>query len=799
MSRTQPRAPGVAAVLAVVLAAPPAGFGWSSVATAPPRPRAPYAVGSGAGPATVLAAMTEAQRVGQLFMVGGAATGVSAATVSAVQAYHVGSVILTGRSSAGTAAVRTVTDGLQSLATPAATGGVPLLISADQEGGYVQTLSGPGFSTMPTALAQGSWPATQLTAATRAWGAQLAGAGVNLDLAPVMDTVPPNMVATNQPIGRYQREYGNDPGTVATKGTAVLRGLHAGGVASAVKHFPGLGRVVGNTDTTAGVVDSVTTRGDPYLAPFAAGISAGASFVTVSLATYSRIDPARLAVFSPTVIQTMLRGDLRFPGVVISDDLGDAAAVQSVAPGDRAVGVLAAGGDLVLTVDPTLIPTMVDAVLARAQTDPAFAAAVNASTLRVLIAKQQAGLLGGDLAAGSTSGQVSVVQRADDDSVLARDATGSGWSTPTPLGGRARYGPAAASVGGGPIPIAVTGSNGAVYRTAYSGGASAASWQLLGGLATSTPAIASGPGSTDVAVRGTDGALWVRSATTAGRWGTWDRIGGGLADAPAMTYGPDGTLVVVVTGTDQQVWQVVRRSGVWSGWVPLGGAAVGAPGLAVNRAPGGSRCSSGARTRRCGISPAPPAGGRAGSASAAFWSAPRPPQAPGRVGSRSSARARPDGSMSGSAPTGSSARGPGCRSDTDGGSRRTTDQSWSRRASPGILTRDWFHNGCELSGSPARARPRRTSSRNSRRPSRDSTAANGSSMSTAAAMLCATSTRPAAVVTSNQASHTSRVAVTVAARTNSWVRRQAVHAVSARKSARAASKPTQVSVQWCVV
>lgn len=588
MSRTQPRAPGVVAVLAVVLAAPPAGFGWSSVATAPSRPRAPYAVGAGAGPATVLAAMTEAQRVGQLFMVGGAATGVSAATVGAVQTYHVGSVILTGRSSAGTAAVRAVTDGLQSLATPAATGGVPLLISADQEGGYVQTLSGPGFSTMPTALAQGSWPATQLTAAARAWGGQLAAAGVNLDLAPVMDTVPPSMVATNQPIGRYQREYGNDPDTVATKGTAVLDGLHGGGVASAVKHFPGLGRVVGNTDTTAGVVDSVTTRGDAYLAPFAAGISAGASFVMVSLATYSRIDPARPAVFSPTVIQTMLRGDLRFRGVVISDDLGNAAAVQSVPPGDRAVGFLAAGGDLVLTVDPTLIPTMVGAVLARAQTDPAFAAAVNASTLRVLIAKQQAGLLGGDLAAGSTSGQVSVVQRADDDSVLARDATGSAWSTPTPLGGRARYGPAAASVaGGGPIAVAVTGSNGAVYWTAYSPGASPAGWQLLGGLATSTPAIASGPGSTDVAVRGTDGALWVRSATPAGGWGTWDRIGGGLADAPAMTYAPDGTLVVVVTGTDQQVWQVVRRSGVWSGWVPLGGAAVGAPALAVD--PGSGR------------------------------------------------------------------------------------------------------------------------------------------------------------------------------------------------------------------
>lgn len=105
---------------------------------------------------------------------------------------------------------------------------------------------------------------------------------MNVDLAPVMDTVPASMVATNVPIGRYQREYGNDPGTVAEKGTAFLLGLHHAGVAGTVKHFPGLGRVTGNTDTTANVVDSVTTRADPFLQPFAAGVGLGAPIVMVS-------------------------------------------------------------------------------------------------------------------------------------------------------------------------------------------------------------------------------------------------------------------------------------------------------------------------------------------------------------------------------------------------------------------------------------------------------------------------------------------------------------------------------------
>lgn len=144
----------VVALAACFAAGGRAGAAQASVLT---RPSARIqAVGTGAGPITVLAAMTPAQRVGQLFMVGNPASGISAATVSAVRSYHVGSVILTGRSSAGVSAARGVTAGLQSLATPAATGGVPLFVAADQEGGYVQALSGPGFSAMPTALAQGA-------------------------------------------------------------------------------------------------------------------------------------------------------------------------------------------------------------------------------------------------------------------------------------------------------------------------------------------------------------------------------------------------------------------------------------------------------------------------------------------------------------------------------------------------------------------------------------------------------------------------------------------------------------------
>ena len=98
------------------------------------------------------------------------------------------------------------------------------------------------------------------------------------------------------------------------------------------KHFPGLGHVTANTDTTSGVKDTVTTRTSADLAPFRSAITAGARIVMVSSAVYTKIDAARPAVFSPTVINGMIRHDLGFSGVVISDDLGNAKQVRHGLP-----------------------------------------------------------------------------------------------------------------------------------------------------------------------------------------------------------------------------------------------------------------------------------------------------------------------------------------------------------------------------------------------------------------------------------------------------------------------------------
>ncbi|MFM6848771.1 MAG: glycoside hydrolase family 3 N-terminal domain-containing protein [Terrabacter sp.] len=361
----------------------------------------------------VLNRLTTAQRVGQLFMVGGSVKGISTTTRTAISRYHVGNLILTGRTTTGAAPVRALSAGADSMTTNAATSAVPLLIASDQEGGFVQVLQGPWFSRMPTALTQGTFTDAGLTRSATLWGSQVRRAGVNVNLAPVMDTVSASFASQNAPIGAFQREYGHTPAVVAEKGSAFLRGMRSTGLALTAKHFPGLGRVTGNTDTTAGVTDRVTTRTSADIGPFRSAVGAGAQLLMVSSAVYSRIDAARPAVFSPTVVTGMIRGDLHFTGVVISDDLGAARAVQAWSPGQRALNFLGAGGDIVLTVDPAVIPAMVNAVTARVATSATLRARVNAAALRVLTLKAANGMLGTRIAmTGSLNAStVSALQR----------------------------------------------------------------------------------------------------------------------------------------------------------------------------------------------------------------------------------------------------------------------------------------------------------------------------------------------------------------------------------------------------
>jgi beta-N-acetylhexosaminidase len=261
----------------------------------------------------------------------------------------------------------------------------------DQEGGQVQRLRGPGFDRMPSARRQAGMSESELAREARSWGRQLEEAGVDANLAPVADVVPRDLESVNQPIGELDRGYGPDVDVVAGRVTAFVRGMDEAGIATAVKHFPGLGRVRGNTDYATRVVDRSTERGDPDLGGFRAGVQSGVDMVMVSSAYYSQIDADHRAAFSRVVIEEMLRGDLAFEGVVISDDLA-ARALSDVPVGQRARRFLKAGGDLAIVGNPRLALSMITTVRSEARSDAAFASEVRAKATRVIALKARRGL-----------------------------------------------------------------------------------------------------------------------------------------------------------------------------------------------------------------------------------------------------------------------------------------------------------------------------------------------------------------------------------------------------------------------
>ncbi|MFD5461923.1 glycoside hydrolase family 3 N-terminal domain-containing protein [Kitasatospora sp. NPDC127059] len=222
----------------------------------------------------------------------------------------------------------------------------PLLLMTDQEGGKVRRLPGaPELSARRTGTAPNPLAAA-VDSGTGAAGT-LADAGLNLNLAPVLDVydTPGNF------IDRSERSYGQDPGRVGELGSAFLAAQQSLGVAATAKHFPGLGAAARDENTDARPVtlpvplDRLRARDE---APYRAAIAAGVRLVMASWAVYPALDPDHPAGMSPTVIQGELRERLGFDGVTVTDAL-EADALAPYGPtGRRAVAAAGAGMDLIL-------------------------------------------------------------------------------------------------------------------------------------------------------------------------------------------------------------------------------------------------------------------------------------------------------------------------------------------------------------------------------------------------------------------------------------------------------------------
>jgi beta-N-acetylhexosaminidase len=164
-----------------------------------------------------------------------------------------------------------------------------------------------------------------------------------------------------------------------------VRGWRAGGVAPTAKHFPGLGGATVNTDNGPATIDRTAEQiRDEDLAPFRAAIQAGVPLVMAGHARYPALDPGRIASQSPKVIDGLLRTQLGYKGVVITDST-EAKAVQAVTGvQEAAIRNIQAGVDIVLTTGRGSYIQVYRALLAEARRDPAFAARVRESAARVV-------------------------------------------------------------------------------------------------------------------------------------------------------------------------------------------------------------------------------------------------------------------------------------------------------------------------------------------------------------------------------------------------------------------------------
>jgi beta-N-acetylhexosaminidase len=225
-----------------------------------------------------------------------------------------------------------------------ARGQPPLFIAVDQEGGRVARLKAP-FTAFPSAAVVGRVDSEEYTGhLARALGSELSAVGIDMDMAPVLDVLsnPANTV-----IG--DRAFGSDPRRVAGLGTAFTRGLQAAGVIAVGKHFPGHGDTVLDSHVALPVCDrSAAELNACELLPFGAAIAAGLQAIMTAHVIYRAWDAEFPATLSPAILTGVLRGQMGFQGVIISDDLGMAAVSQTMAWEEVPVQALRAGVDLLL-------------------------------------------------------------------------------------------------------------------------------------------------------------------------------------------------------------------------------------------------------------------------------------------------------------------------------------------------------------------------------------------------------------------------------------------------------------------
>jgi beta-N-acetylhexosaminidase len=253
------------------------------------------------------------------------------------------------------------------------------LVMVDQEGGEIRTVDWAG----PVAGQPFQGDAASVGRSARGAARQLRGVGVNVNLAPVAD-VPQGPAPV-----MGSRAFAGGAEGIAARTRASIRGMRSAGVAATAKHFPGLGRARVNTDD-----GSATIQGglEDDLVPFRAAVDARVPLVMLSHALYPALDARRIASQSPAVVGGLLREELGFEGVIVTDSLEAQAVLDRSGVGRAAERSIRAGADLILMTGSASWNQVHPWLLGKARRSKAFRERIRESAARVLALKEELGL-----------------------------------------------------------------------------------------------------------------------------------------------------------------------------------------------------------------------------------------------------------------------------------------------------------------------------------------------------------------------------------------------------------------------
>ena len=322
--------------------------------------------------------MSVEEKVGQMFMVRVPKENAD----KRVSEYHLGGYIMFGRDFDN----KTKEEVINNIASWQSAADIPMLIGVDEEGGTVNRIStntefrSEPFKSSQELYAEGGFDLIYEDTITKA--NFLKELGINVNFAPVVD------VSTNPDDYIYKRSFGKNANLTSEYAEVVVRAMKESNIASVLKHFPGYGN---NTDTHTGIaIDNRTleTFKENDFLPFEAGIKAGANMVLVSHNIVTNMDSNNPASLS-TRVHEILRNDLGFAGVIITDDLYMDAISKNY---DSSVAVLAilAGNDLICTTD---FESQIPEVIAAVEDGTISIDRINESVRRILELKLELNLI----------------------------------------------------------------------------------------------------------------------------------------------------------------------------------------------------------------------------------------------------------------------------------------------------------------------------------------------------------------------------------------------------------------------